>query len=127
MIAKILIVDDDPSIRLLLGNHLRGKNHRVIEATDGAQGFALAEQEVPHLIIMDLVMPGVYGSTTAQRLHEFWRTAKIPILVISAFSDEPVRALMKDNPGIRFLKKPFDLKSLDRAIDEMLPQGGYTP
>jgi len=127
MIAKILLVDDDASIRLLLGNFLRGKNHVVLEATDGAQGFETAEKEMPHLIIMDLVMPGVYGSTAAQRLTEYWRTSKIPILVLSAFTDEPVRALMKGNDRIRFMKKPFDLKSLYKVVEEMLPKGGYTP
>jgi len=127
MIAKILIVDDDPSIRLLIGNFLRSKNHFVLEATDGAQGFETAEREMPHLIIMDLVMPGVYGSTAAQKLLEYWRTSKIPILVLSAFSDEPVRALMKENDHIRFMKKPFELKSLYKLVEEMLPKGGYTP
>ncbi len=127
MIAKILIVDDDPSIRLLIGNFLRGKSHQVIEATDGAQGFQTAEHEMPHLIIMDIVMPGLYGSTAAQKLHEYWRTSKIPIIILSAYSDEPVRALLKENGNIRFMKKPFDLKSLYQLVEEMLPQGGYTP
>lgn len=127
MIAKILIVDDDPTIRLVLGNFLRNLHHQVLEATDGAQGFQLAEKEMPHLIIMDIVMPGLYGSTTAQKLHEYWRTSKIPIIILSAFSEEPVRALIRENSNIRFVQKPFDIKALYKLVEEMLPKGGYTP
>jgi len=127
MIAKILVVDDDPSIRLLLSSFLRERHHQVLEATDGAQGFAVAEKEVPHLIIMDIVMPGLYGSTAAQKLHDYWRTSKIPIIILSAFSEEPVRALIKENKNIRFMKKPFDIKALYRLVEELLPLGGYTP
>ena len=127
MVAKILIVDDDLFIIALLRDFLTGKHHQVIEAGDGAQAFQLAEKEMPHLIILDIVMPGLYGSTTTQKLQEYWRTTKIPIIILSGFSDELVRPLMKENPNIRFMRKPVNLKALDQLITELLPAGGYTP
>jgi CheY-like chemotaxis protein len=127
MTAKILIVDDDPFIIAILRDFLTGKHHRVLEAIDGAQAFVLAEKEVPHLIILDLVMPGLYGSTTAKMLQDYWRTMKIPIIVLSAYTDELVRPLLKENPNVRFLRKPVDLPALNKLIEELLPAGGYTP
>jgi DNA-binding response OmpR family regulator len=127
LIAKILVVDDDPHLRMLLRDHFSSKGHVVLEASDGAEAFAVAEKEMPHLILMDLVMPGVYGSSAAQRLHDYWRTSKIPIVVMSAFTDEPVKGLLRENKNLRFLRKPFDLGSLDKLVEELLPLGGYTP
>ena len=127
MAAKILVVDDDPFIVTLLREFLTAKHHEVLEADDGAQAFVLAEKEMPHLIILDIVMPGLYGSAAAKKLHEYWRTSKIPIIIFSAYSDELVQPLMKENPKIRFLKKPLDPKALDRLIEELLPAGGYSP
>jgi len=127
MIAKILIVDDDPLIISLLRNYLSKKRHIVLEATDGAQACVLAEKEMPHLIILDIVMPGLYGSSAARKLRDYWRTAKIPIIILTAYSDELVRSLMIENPNIRFMKKPVDFNALGRLIEELLPAGGYVP
>jgi CheY-like chemotaxis protein len=127
MIAKILVVDDQPDIRALIKDFLKSKHHHVLEATDGAQAFAVAEQEVPHLIIMDIVMPGLYGSSASRKLQDYWRTAKIPIIIISGSTDAPVQSLIEKNPNIRFLKKPIDLQTLDKTVHELLPHGGYVP
>ena len=127
MIAKILVVDDDPAFVVLLRDFLRGKRHFVLDAADGAQAFVLAEKEMPHLIIMDIVMPGLYGSSASKKLQEYWRTSKIPILIISGSTDAPVRELVLSNPLLRFMKKPVDLAALEKNIDELLPHGGYTP
>lgn len=127
MIAKILVVEDDPDTRALLKQFLEEKRHRVLEAEDGARGFVLAEEEMPHLIIMDLVMPGLYGSAASKKLQDYWRTSKIPIIILSAYSDEPVRRLVSENPRMRFMKKPVELPELERAIRELLPMGGYIP
>lgn len=127
MIAKILVVDDNPDIRSLLRTVLESKHHRVLEAADGAQAFMLAEKELPHLIIMDIVMPGLYGSSASKKLQEYWRTSSIPIIIISGSSDMPVRDLVASNPLLRFLKKPMDIPTLEKTIQELLPKGGYLP
>ena len=127
MAARILIVDDNPLIITLLREFLAQKHHHVLEAVDGAQAFLLAEKEMPHLIILDVVMPGLYGTTTIKKLREYWRTMKIPIIILSGYPEESVRSIITDGANIRFLKKPVDFKLLDRLIDELLPAGGYTP
>ena len=127
MLARILIADDNGEVRGMLKAFLEARKHEVHVADDGAQAFAIAEKVVPHLIIMDVVMPGVYGTTAAKKFQEYWRTAKIPIIIMSGTVDQSVLESLPKGPQIRFLRKPVSLKVLDAAIREMLPMGGYTP
>lgn len=127
MIAQILVADDNEEIRAMLRDFLEAKGHRILEAVDGAQAFTLAEKERPHLIIMDVVMPGLYGSTALQLLKEYPSTRDIPVLIMSGSVDQPLRIGIEERAGLRFMRKPLDLASLDKTIREMLPEGGYTP
>ena len=127
MIAQILVADDNEDIRALLKDFLESRGHRVLEATDGAQAFALAEKHRPHLIILDVVMPGLYGSTALKLLQEYPGTAEIPIIILSGTIDAPAAAGIQEAPRVRFMHKPVDLKALEAMIRELLPQGGYTP
>lgn len=126
MIAEILLVDDDTALRGAVKDFLESRHHRVLEANDGAQAFAMAEEHHPHLIIMDIVMPGVYGSTATKRLRDYWRTSDIPIILMSGSIDQAVLGDILTRPKIRYLKKPVDLSALEAAIRELLPEGGYT-
>ncbi|MFH2205102.1 MAG: response regulator [Elusimicrobiota bacterium] len=127
MIANILIVDDDENIRNMLRTVLEEAHHRVLEATDGAQAFTMAEEHRPHLIIMDVVMPGLYGTTAAKKLHEYRSTADIPIIIFSGTADESLleEVGLKDDKVV-FLHKPSDAKTILETIRKMLPEGGYT-
>ncbi|MBI5242159.1 MAG: response regulator [Elusimicrobia bacterium] len=126
MIAQILIADDNDELRGMLKEFLEMRGHRVLEATDGAQAFALAEKHRPHLIIMDIVMPGLYGSTALKQIQEYPGTSKIPIIILSGSIDAPIAAGIQDSPRLRFMHKPVDLKSIESMIRELLPMGGYT-
>ncbi|HBL16931.1 MAG: hypothetical protein A2X36_15835 [Elusimicrobia bacterium GWA2_69_24] len=126
MIAKILIADDNAELRGFLKDYLVSKHHVVLEADDGAEAFTVAEAEMPHLIIMDVVMPGVYGSTAAKRLREYRETSQIPIIIMSGSIEQSVLGEVLTLPGIRYLKKPFDVGTLERTIRELLPDGGFT-
>jgi twitching motility two-component system response regulator PilH len=126
VIAQILLVEDNDDLRRMLRAYLESKNHRVLEARDGAQGFAIAEAELPHLIIMDIVMPGVYGSSATKQIREYWKTSKIPIILMSGSVEQAVLGDLLTRPNVRYLKKPIDLQVLDDTIKELLPEGGYT-
>ena len=126
MIVKILIVEDNSALRETLRAALAKKGHVVLEASDGAQAFAVAEKELPHIILSDVVLPGVYGTTAAKKLNEFYKTSKIPILLMSGSVEQSVLGGLLERPNIRYLKKPFDIETLEKTIREMLPEGGYT-
>lgn len=127
MIAKILVVDDNENLRESLKAILAEQGHTVLEAADGAQAFTIAEREMPHIILSDVVMPGVYGTTAAKRLNEFYKTADIPIILMSGSIEQSVLGDLLEQPNIRYLKKPVDPEELQRTIKELLPKGGYTP
>jgi len=126
VIAQILLVEDNDDLRRMLRAYLESKNHRVLEALDGAQAFAIAEAELPHLIIMDIVMPGLYGSSATKQIREYWKTSNIPIILMSGSVDQSVLGDLLSRPNVRYLKKPIDLQVLDDTIKELLPTGGYT-
>ncbi|MCX5787115.1 MAG: response regulator [Elusimicrobia bacterium] len=127
MIARILIAEDDANILSLLKDFLTELHLEVLEATDGAQAFAMAERSNPHLIITDVVMPGLYGTTAARRLQDYWRTREVPIIIMSGSVESSIIGDLLTHPKVRFLKKPLDLALLARTIRELLPDGGFRP
>jgi len=127
VIAQILLADDNVDIANLLGDYLTQKGHRMIIVNDGFQLAQKAAEHRPHLIITDIKMPGAYGSSVYQVLQKDDNTNKIPIIFMSAHAADKIAALLPDDPKTRFLQKPVDLKSLDAAIAELLPLGGYCP
>jgi len=129
VIAKILVCDDDDDIRGMLKDLLELNHHIVIEATDGAQAFAMAEAHRPHLIIMDVVMPGLYGTAATKRLHDVPETKNIPIIIFSGTTDQDVLdkvGIQAEKEHVAFLHKPSDSKTILETIRKMLPEGGYT-
>ena len=76
MEIKILVIDDDPAINELIKVNLELSGYNVVQAYDGINGFALAKQELPNLIILDCMMPEVDGFTTAQRIRQNDNTKK---------------------------------------------------
>ena len=126
MIAGIILADDDGDLRRALADWLRARGHVVREASDGAQAFTMAAEERPHLVIMDVVMTGLYGPATARKLEDFPGTHGIPVILISGTTDQAALTDLLNLPHIRFLRKPVDLKVLDKTIRELLPEGGFT-
>ena len=81
---KILVIDDDKSINELIKINLELAGFEVKTAFDGTIGFALARQELPDIIILDVMMPEVDGYTVAKRIRENTITHNIPILMLTA-------------------------------------------
>ena len=68
--TKILVIDDDKAIMELIKINLELQGYEVIQGFNGIEGFALAKQEVPELIVLDVMMPEVDGFTVAQRIRQ---------------------------------------------------------
>ena len=80
--SKILIVDDEPKIRLLVSN-LLGKNYKVIEAGDGEEAIGIARRQRPDLILMDIMMPKLDGYTACHALKTHPETKVIPVIMLT--------------------------------------------
>ncbi|MDD3593367.1 MAG: response regulator transcription factor [Candidatus Gastranaerophilales bacterium] len=125
--TKILVVDDDESIVELLKINLKLIGHDVITAYDGIKAYALAQQELPDLIILDVMMPNVDGFTTAQKIRNNPATEHIPILMLTALSmlDDKVKGF---NSGVDdYLVKPFELEELKLRVRALLKRTNALP
>jgi two-component system, cell cycle response regulator DivK len=108
--ARILIVEDDRSIRALLEDFLSTEGFDTVFAADGRSAIELAGSARPELILMDMLLPGIDGLTASRMLRADPRTRHIPIVAMSANR----RALREapDAPVDEVIAKPFDLDEL---------------
>jgi CheY-like chemotaxis protein len=116
----LLLVEDEPAVRRLLAGVLRDRGYRVLEASDGQEGLRVAAVHTGslHLLITDVVMPGMSGHDLAQRLeHE--RPA-IKVLFISGYSSKANAPLRIPGAGGAFLQKPFGADTLTQKVREIL-------
>ncbi|MBK6321456.1 MAG: sigma 54-interacting transcriptional regulator [Burkholderiales bacterium] len=116
--ARILIVDDDPSLLRLLSLRLHYEGHTAIEANSGAAAMALLDRELPHLMITDLRMPGMDGLQLFNAVHR--RFPLLPVLMLTANGTIPdaVAAMQKGIFG--YITKPFEGADLMREVDRAL-------
>jgi GAF domain-containing protein/ActR/RegA family two-component response regulator len=118
---KILIVEDEGDIAAMVSTLLRDKGYRPLVAHDGRTGLALALQEKPDLILLDLRLPQMNGVQVLARLHE--QKVKIPVVVVTAVGSEEL-ALHALRVGVKdYVKKPFDLAELLEVIERALSEG----
>lgn len=125
--SKILVCDDDPSINELIKVNLELEGHNVIQAYDGMKGFALCKQELPSLVILDVMMPEADGFTVAQRIRRNDSTKDIPILMLTALSqlDDKVNGF---NIGVDdYLVKPFEMEELKVRVRALLKRTNQIP
>jgi len=116
--ARIMVVDDEPSVRKLVSRLLESLGHDVVEAQDGAEALARAGDAPVDMVLLDIDMPGIDGLETLRRLR---RAAPDTIVVmVSGIQDEP-RAVRALEDGARdFIRKPFDLARLKEIVDHQL-------
>lgn len=125
--AKILVIDDDNAINELIKVNLELACYTVITALDGSKGYALAKQEIPDLIILDVMMPEIDGYTVAKRVRENETTKDIPIIMLTALNmlQNKVQGF---NIGIDdYLVKPFEMEELLARVKALLKRTNNIP
>jgi two-component system, cell cycle response regulator DivK len=105
----VLIVDDNEKNRKLARDVLRAAGFRTLEAHCGADGIALAAEHLPDVILMDLRLPDMDGTDAARRLGEGARTARIPVVALSALPLESDADWFLAAGFIGYLEKPIDV------------------
>jgi DNA-binding response OmpR family regulator len=117
---RILIVDDDPSIRHMLGRILLDEGYEVLAAANGREGLNTAAAQEVDLVLLDLKMPGLNGLETLKELMVL--RPGLPVIMMTAF---PGRALDGGLNGVSaLLQKPLDFPILLEAIKKLLAQAG---
>ena len=128
---KILIVEDDDSIILGLERGLQAEGYETQTARTGSEGFRLAKEIQPNLLILDLMLPGMSGLEICKRLRE--EGVSMPVFMLTAKSEENDKVLGLELGADDYITKPFSLRELLARIKAHLrrkesgPQGNSEP
>ncbi|MCU4474152.1 response regulator [Acinetobacter bereziniae] len=121
--TKILIVDDSPTEMFRFKEILAKHGFEVIEATNGADGITIAQAELPDLVLMDVVMPGVNGFQATRQIARGATTKHIPIVIVSTKDQETDRVWGKRQGACDYLTKPIDENQLISTFKQHLQAG----
>lgn len=124
---KILVIDDDITINELVRINLELQGYNVYTAENGTVGFALAKQEQPDLIVLDVMMPEVDGFTVAKRIRECKQIADTPILMLTALSQLNDKVKGFDIGVDDYLVKPFEIEELKVRVRALLKRTNAIP
>ena len=118
--ARILVVEDNEANQELITRFLRREGYGVIQATDGKSGVALAEGQLPDLILMDLSLPELDGWEATRQIRANPVTAAIPIIALTAhaFAEEVQQAL--DAGCNQYETKPLAYRRLMKKVRDLL-------
>ena len=118
---KVLVVEDHPDMRGLLILQVERLGFSAISAEGGQEGVEKAVQEKPHLILMDIMMPGMDGWEATRTLRSKPEMQDIPILAATAlFRESDLRSCIEAGCN-DYLVKPFTFQQLQRKINEFIP------
>jgi len=119
-VTTVLVIDDEAPIRLLCRVNLEAEGMRVLEASDGTTGLEQAQTDMPDVILLDVMMPGLDGWQVAEQLVEDERTSAIPIVFLTARAEVRDRAKGLDLGGIDYVSKPFNPVELAPLVRELV-------
>ncbi|HZH80564.1 MAG TPA: response regulator, partial [Gemmatimonadales bacterium] len=117
---KVLLVDDEDSLRKVLKDLLEREGYVVAEARDGVQALDQVDRVGPDIIVLDLNMPGLDGYGVLSHLRSRPATADIPVLVLTAKSDEDNEVRVFELGADDFLTKPFRARALSARLEAVL-------
>ncbi len=138
-LKKILVVDDEADVRLILKKRLSAHKFQVLEAPDGMSGIAVAKEERPDLILLDIMMPGKDGIETFHALKGDPDTKEIPVIFLTGLSpddqlsDQGLELIaatkhnLKLNQRYAILGKPYDPRELIHEVRRALGEGEENP
>jgi len=119
---KILLIEDEPDFRFGVRMQLEASGYAVIEAEDGVAGLAAAREQSPDLIILDGRLPKMGGYEVARQLKGNENYRNIPIVMLTARSQQSDKQTSQDAGADAYLTKPFDPDELLLTISKLLPR-----
>jgi DNA-binding response OmpR family regulator len=119
-LGRVLIADDEASMRFLCRINLETDGTEVIEATEGSSVLDLARETKPDVVILDVMMPGKNGFDVAEELIGDPQTKDLPIVFLSARAELDMQAQGIELGGFEYLTKPFDVLALRTTLERVL-------
>jgi len=120
MTKTVLIIEDNELNMKLFADLIRAEGHRVLESGDGVQGFQLARQERPDLIVMDIQLPAISGLEITRWLKEDAELAHIPVVAVTAFAMKGDETRILNGGCEAYLAKPISVASFLGTIRRLL-------
>jgi two-component system cell cycle response regulator DivK len=118
--AKILIVEDNPTNMKLAQLLLETSGHEVLQAGNALDGLDIARNELPEIILMDIQLPGMDGLTAARLLKEDSKTSEIKIIALTAFAMKGDEEKMRNAGCDGYIAKPIRYKEFLETVDGIL-------
>jgi DNA-binding response OmpR family regulator len=115
---RVLLIEDDPSIVAGLELNLSLEGYEVITAADGESGLRLAEQKLPDVVLLDIMLPKIHGLEVLRQLRE--RDADVPVLILTARGEEADKVLGLQLGADDYISKPFNLGELRARLNASL-------
>jgi len=122
-VGGLLIIEDDPDSRAILGRELEEAGFEVRSAAEAATGLEMARADPPDLILLDISMPGMDGLEAARQIRADERLGRVPILVVTAHAMVGEWQRVLDAGGNDCVTKPYDLDTLLEKIRQLLQEG----
>ena len=116
-LAKILVVDDEPNIREVVGLYLRRDGHEVVSATDGEEALEVFGQKQPDLVVLDLMLPKLSGLEVCRRMRA---TRRVPLIMLTARGEEEERIVGLSLGADDYVVKPFSPRELAARVAAVL-------
>lgn len=123
MKQRILIAEDEADIRNILKLYLESEGFEVVQAQDGEQALRMAQQEMPDLILLDVMMPNMDGFAVTQALRQY---SQVPILILSARSQDADKILGLNLGADDYIAKPFNALEVVARVKAHLRRGQQT-
>ena len=120
MAATILVVEDEPAIQTLIAVNLRRAGHEVVGALDAESAQRHVNEALPDLILLDWMLPGISGQEFARRLRADPRSRQVPIIMLTARSDERDKVQGLETGADDYITKPFSPRELLARIQAVL-------
>ena len=120
MAAEVLVVEDEPDIRGLIVHHLERDGFRCRTAGNGGEALAAVRASVPDLVVLDVMLPGMDGLEVCRRLRADASAATVPIIMLTAKSDEVDRVVGLELGADDYVAKPFSPKELVARVRAVL-------
>jgi DNA-binding response OmpR family regulator len=120
-VARVLVVDDDVTVREVVVSYLRAGGHMVVEAADGADALRAMRTDPADLVVLDLMMPGIDGLEVCRRLRA---AGDVPIIMLTALGAEVDRVVGLESGADDYVTKPFSPRELVLRVEALLRRVG---
>jgi DNA-binding response OmpR family regulator len=119
--ARVMVVDDDATVREVLASYLRAHDHETVEAGDGEDALRLMSRRPADLVVLDLMLPGMDGLEVTRRLRA---QGDVPIIMLTALGSEADRVIGLELGADDYVGKPFSPRELALRVDSVLRRSG---